>query len=388
MAAVVDAFFVPSALQMKIGHIRPCLTPEDKLLVAVPSFRDGILPAIFGAFGILRYPFITLCLRCGRGHIHLLFAYFILVLLLPSVGLCLLELGGGKAPFLAVFDTEIFFLGLVLPFSLFIQRAHCQQDVGMGIVSGRIWVMDGSIGAHSVCYKLLLDEILQELNLFLPAQFYGQRRHKFTGEAAVLCGFGFLHGVPQGFPILPFCGGGGWQKNLPPPKPLFTGIVMLHPVILVEHPGTAQIGRSRHGGAPSSTADYFGLQMINRHCLPSFLKGYCETQQPFFRTRLQQVRREIRRTASRGGTNRSTPVSVPSCRWQVDAGRRRDGVAIYHPMNRGFQSGNPCADCMGKAGSLVEMQPCPAAPAGAAIPLGERTCPTNGRATTACFSRW
>ena len=150
----------------------------------------------------------------------------------------------------------------------------------------------------------------------------------------------------------------------------------------------AQIGRSSHGGAPSSTADYFGLQMINRHCLPSFPKGYCETQQPFFRTRLQQVRREIRRTTSRGGANRSTPVSVSSCRWQVDAGRRRDGVAIYHPMNRGFQSGNPCADCMGKAGSLAEMQPCPAAPTGAAIPLGERTCPTNGRATTACFSRW
>ena len=90
----------------------------------------------------------------------------------------------------------------------------------------------------------------------------------------------------------------------------------------------------------------------------------------------------------RGGTNRSTPVSVPSCRWQVDAGRRRDEVAIYHPMNRGFQNENPCADCMGKAGSLAEMQPCPAASADAAIPLGERTCPTNGRATTACFSRW
>ncbi|EEG92882.1 hypothetical protein ROSEINA2194_03315 [Roseburia inulinivorans DSM 16841] len=163
---------------------------------------------------------------------------------------------------------------------------------------------------------------------------------------------------------------------------------MLHPVILVEHPGTAQIGRSSYGGASSSTADYFGLQMINRHCLSSFPKGYCETQQPFFRTRLQQVRREMRRTTSRGGANRSTPVSVSSCRWQVDAGRRRDGVAIYHPMNRGFQNENPCADCMGKAGSLAEMQPCPAAPAGVAIPLGERTCPTNGRATTACFSRW
>ena len=57
-------------------------------------------------------------------------------------------------------------------------------------------------------------------------------------------------------------------------------------------------------------------------------------------------------------------------------------------MNRGFQNGNPCTDCVDKAGSLAEMQPCPAAPEGAAIPLGERTCPTNGRATTACFSRW
>ena len=66
----------------------------------------------------------------------------------------------------------------------------------MGIVSGRIWVVDGSISAHSVCYKLLLDEILQELDLFLPTQLYGQRRHKFTGEAAVLCGFSFLHSVP------------------------------------------------------------------------------------------------------------------------------------------------------------------------------------------------
>ena len=33
----------------------------------------------------------------------------------------------------------------------------------------------------------------------------------------------------------------------------------------------------------------------------------------------------------------------------------------------------PLADCMDKAGSLKEMQPCPAASADAAIPLGERT---------------
>ena len=268
MAAVVDAFFVPGALQIAVCHIRPCSPPQDKLLVAVPSFRDGILPAIFGAFRIFGHPFIALCLRCGRGHIHLLFAHLVLVLFLPAIALCLFELSGGKAPFLAVFDTEIFFLGLVLPFSLFIQRAHRQQDMSMGVVSGRIRVMDGSIGAHSVCHKLLLDEILQELNLFLPAQLYGQCRHKFTGKATVLCGFGFLHSVPQGFSILPLCGGGGWQKNLLPPKALFACVVVLHPVILVEHSGTAQIGRSSHGGASGSTADHLGLQMINRHKSP------------------------------------------------------------------------------------------------------------------------
>ena len=126
--------------------------------------------------------------------------HLILILFLPSIGLCLFELGGGKAPFLATFDTKIFFLGFALIFSFLIQRAHRQRDMGMGIVSGRIWVMDDSIGAHSVCYKLLLDKILKELDLVLPAQFYGQRCQKFT-----------VHGVPQGFPILAFCRGCGWQ---------------------------------------------------------------------------------------------------------------------------------------------------------------------------------
>lgn len=81
------------------------------------------------------------------------------------------------------------------------------------------------------------------------------------------------------------------------------------------------------------------------------------------------------------------PLSVMEAAHAGDA-MAMERVLRYHPMNRGFQNGNPCADCVDKAGGLAEMQPCPAAPAGAAIPLGERTCPTTGRATTACFSRW
>ena len=40
MAAVVNAFLMSGALQIAVCHIRPCSSPQDKLLVTVPSFRD------------------------------------------------------------------------------------------------------------------------------------------------------------------------------------------------------------------------------------------------------------------------------------------------------------------------------------------------------------
>ena len=101
----------------------------------------------------------------GRCHVHLLFANFVGVLLLPALGLCGLELGGGKAPFFAVFDAEIFFLGLVLPFSVFIQRTHRQQNVGVGIVA--VSVVDRNVGAHPFIHELLSYKILQKLDLLL-----------------------------------------------------------------------------------------------------------------------------------------------------------------------------------------------------------------------------
>ena len=87
-------------------------------------------------------------------------------MLLPTFVLRQLELGSGEAPFLTVLDAEIFFLGLVLPASLFIQRAHRQQNMGVGIVT--VSVVDGSIGAHPFRHELLVDKILQQLDLLFP----------------------------------------------------------------------------------------------------------------------------------------------------------------------------------------------------------------------------
>ena len=114
---------------------------------------------------MLVHAHIPLLLGDGRCHVHLLFANFVGVLLLPALGLRGLELRGGEAAFLAVLDTEIFFFSLVLPCACFGQRTHRQQDVGVGIVA--VGVVDRNVGAHSFIHELLPDKILQKLNLLL-----------------------------------------------------------------------------------------------------------------------------------------------------------------------------------------------------------------------------
>ena len=104
-------------------------------------------------------------LCCGLSQVHLLFTDFVGVLFLPALGLCGLELRGNEAAFLAALDAEIFFFGFILPFPVFVQRAHGQQNVGVGVVT--IGIVDRNIGAHSFIYELLPDKILQKLNLLL-----------------------------------------------------------------------------------------------------------------------------------------------------------------------------------------------------------------------------
>ena len=129
----------------------------------------------------------------------------------------------------------------------------------MGIVTGRVWIMNRHIRTHSIRYKGIRNKIRQQPFPLCFTQLNRQRNHKFTGQAAVLCFFVFLHSIPQYFSILPFCGSGNRQKNLLPHKALFAGIVMLYPVVLIEQLRTAQIGCSSHGRASGSTADHFCL---------------------------------------------------------------------------------------------------------------------------------
>ena len=270
VAAVVNAFLASRTFQMAVGHVSPRRPPCRKLFLTVPAFRDGILSAVAGAFGMLVSPDKPLCLGSRWCHIHLLFADLVLILFLPTIGLCRLKLGGGEAAFLAVFHTEVFFLGLVLPASPLIQRAHRQKNVSVGIVTGCI--VDGSVSTHSIEHKLLPDKVLQQLDLLFPTQLYGQRHDELTGKPAVFCCLYFLHGVPELFSVLPFLWGVFRQKYFLPGKSLLFRIVVLYPVIIVIQAGAAQISRSSHGGASCAPADHLRLQMVYCHCsLPRFL---------------------------------------------------------------------------------------------------------------------
>ena len=82
--------------------------------------------------------------RSGWCHVHFLFVDLVGILLLPAIVLRRLELGGGEAFFLAVSDAEIFFLSFVLPVSLLIQRAHRQENVGVGIVPCLLYTSDAA----------------------------------------------------------------------------------------------------------------------------------------------------------------------------------------------------------------------------------------------------
>ena len=74
VAAVVDSLRPSGALQIEIGHIRPCSPPCHKLLLTIPTFGDGVLSAVAGALRMLVSPDESLRLGSRRCHIDLLFA--------------------------------------------------------------------------------------------------------------------------------------------------------------------------------------------------------------------------------------------------------------------------------------------------------------------------
>ena len=169
MATMINTLLAPGPLKKSVGHIGPCRPPEGKLILAIPAFRDRILPTVFCALGILGNALIALRLGLGGCHIYFLFANFVRILLLPALGLCQLKLRRSKTPFLTIADAQILLLRLMLPFAVLGQRPHGQHDMSVRIMT--IGIMDAHVGAHSIRHKVGLDKISQQGNPLVSAQF-------------------------------------------------------------------------------------------------------------------------------------------------------------------------------------------------------------------------
>ncbi len=101
----------------------------------------------------------------------------------------------------------------------------------VGIVPVR--VVDRHIGAHALADELLTDILRQQIDPVQPAQLNGQGDDELTGQSAVFCFLGFLHGVPENGAVLPLRRRTVREKDLLPDKPLLAGIVMLYAVVVV-----------------------------------------------------------------------------------------------------------------------------------------------------------
>lgn len=112
----------------------------------------------------------------------------------------------------------------------------------MGIVTGRVRIMDTHISAHAVRHKLLLDVLRQQGDLLIRVQLTRQGHHKFTGKAAVLALFRIFNGVPEDGTILPLDGRILRQKHLLPHQTFLPCVIVMDSVVLVCHAGAAHIG--------------------------------------------------------------------------------------------------------------------------------------------------
>ena len=140
----------------------------------------------------------------------------------------------------------------------------------MGIVA--VGVMDGNVGAHPSATNCSRTKSCRSAVCCSRESSMGNAATNSRARRLSLV-FPSPPRRSRVFPVLPFQGGHWRQEHRLPDKPLFAGVVVLHPIVLVEHPGAAQIGGSGHSGAPRAPADHLRLQMIDRHSF-SFPPAY------------------------------------------------------------------------------------------------------------------
>ena len=87
---------------------------------------------------------------------------------------------------------------------------------------------------YAVQSEQFVDETFEgSLPAFIAAFTQRKCYHKFTGKAAVLGLFVFLHRIPQNASVTPRSRSDWRKKYFLPDKPSFSGVIMLNPIVVV-----------------------------------------------------------------------------------------------------------------------------------------------------------
>ena len=246
-----------------------------------------------------------------------------MVLLIPVNGILLVAfpVAGGKSDTLSVFVKVINLAALRQPLSVFVNGSHGQHDMAMGIVSGRIGVMNCKITAHSLGHKMLLAVFLHHLRIHFGRDFSRQGKNESSGKLRVPLFFHFLDSVPERCPVGVFrrgiCRKHDFRvKNLR----LFSSMVFGFLVVLGEQFFSCLVGSSGNSRATLASLDDADFQMWYWHFGLNLLSMVQKKTDTF------QYGRGGIFTCCRGmiACNRSSAASLQRGSWQS---QRRGSVA-------------------------------------------------------------
>ena len=190
-----------------------------------------------------------------------------MVLLVPvnSVLLVAFPVAGGKSDTLSVLVKVVNLAVLGQPLSVFINGSHGQHDMAMGIVSGRIWVMDCKITAHSLRHEMLLAVFLHHLRIHCGWGFSRQGNHKSPCKLGVPLLLYFLGCVPKCCSVSISGWGIGGQHDLCVNHLFLVKVVFHLLVILGKQLLSGLIGSSGNGRAALASLDDADFQMWYWH---------------------------------------------------------------------------------------------------------------------------
>ena len=175
---------------------------------------------------------------------------FTILLVVPVNGIFLVAFPSAGRKFypFPVLVKVINLVALGKPFPMLVHCPHGQHDMGVGIVSGRIGVMDGKIHAHSFGNKLLVAELPDKGGVLVGRYLSGNGKHPPPCKLGVPLLLNSFGRVPEGIAVCVLFRGICWEQDFIVDDSTFFRVVLYFLVIFTEQLFAALVSSGGNSG--------------------------------------------------------------------------------------------------------------------------------------------